>query len=673
MKLKLLAASLMLAFSGAHAQTTSTWETGEYSRSRTLNLIKASSAYSRGWTGKGSTIAILDSGIDVSLSEFSKKIIAVRDFSNSGNIIDTIGHGTHVAGIAAAAKDGQGMQGVAFDANLIIGKVTSNGIILSSTILSAAQWASTMGADVANMSMNFTLSSSSITPTLIAPGIYKTKFTNTGNLAGGMNATQWASAVPGEMVLVVAAGNDGTPWSGGLSQLATAVDSSGKLLLGGRMIVAGNWNEVSNTGLGPSSNGAATLCQVVLNNVCQDKYKASDFYLLAPGTSIYSTAPTAINKLGYQTMTGTSMAAPVISGGVALVHQMWPQMTGSNIVKLLLVTANKNLPGYNVYTMGQGMMDLDQATRPYGATGIPTTGRLSGAKLASTGPLVVSSGSAGTGKISSVMLVDEFERDFYVNGKFFTGKTSSQPFNVNQLMMAYSSKNAYSLYNNYTDYAKAQSGNVEISLFKENAEHNVDTPTMIEVAYIKQNDDVKMRVSGSAFSEKQTWLGNSLGGFTQAGENKGSTTYTIGFGVSKDFEDGSNVYANLNHGFTKVNAQSDNIKNLGTVMSYSWTAGFEKSLNTNNKFGFMVYQPVTVYHAVADIVAPVGLDENFNIIQNSRGNLAADVHEYRAGFYHKFTSKNVVNTMAFIETRQNYKGQEGVKDTAIGLMISKQF
>jgi hypothetical protein len=87
----------------------------------------------------------------------------------------------------------------------------------------------------------------------------------------------------------------------------------------------------------------------------------------------------------------------------------------------------------------------------------------------------------------------------------------------------------------------------------------------------------------------------------------------------------------------------------------------------------MVYQPVTVYHAVADIVAPVGLDENFNIIQNSRGNLAADVHEYRAGFYHKFTNKNVVNTMAFIETRQNYKGQEGVKDTAIGLMISKQF
>jgi hypothetical protein len=180
---------------------------------------------------------------------------------------------------------------------------------------------------------------------------------------------------------------------------------------------------------------------------CQDKYKTSDFYLLAPGMGIYSTVPTSVANAGYANMSGTSMAAPAVSGGVAIIHQMWPQMTGSNIVKLLLVTANKNLPGYSIEVMGQGLMDLDKATRPVGVVGIATTGRV--AKSPSLTPLILTSGSASTASLKSVMVTDSFDRDFYVKGKNFTAYATPVDTDVRQVAMPYFTRNNYTQFNRY--------------------------------------------------------------------------------------------------------------------------------------------------------------------------------------------------------------------------------
>jgi len=77
----------------------------------------------------------------------------------------------------------------------------------------------------------------------------------------------------------------------------------------------------------------------------------------------------------YKNMSGTSMAAPVVAGAVAIVHQLWPYMPGKDIAQLLLKTADKGLPGYAEQTHGQGLLDLDQATRPVGNLGVSLTGR----------------------------------------------------------------------------------------------------------------------------------------------------------------------------------------------------------------------------------------------------------------------------------------------------------
>jgi hypothetical protein len=669
MKLKLLASSIALICTQLSAQTTGVWETGEYYKSRTLAPIKASTAYSRGYTGKGSIIAVLDSGIDTTNEDFKNgKILFVKDFSNSGKINDTIGHGTHVAGIAAGAKNGLGVHGVAFDANLIIGKVTANGIVTVNSLIPAVHWASGNKADVINLSINFKLTQSALKAQLVSPGVYKTSYTNTANLPGGMNAQQWALALSGETVLVVAAGNDNTPWSGGISQLAAVTDGKGNLLLGGKMIVAGNWNGQTNRSVGPNNNGAAQLCMVMVGTTCQDKYKVSDFYLLAPGTGITSSVPTTVNKSGLSTMSGTSMAAPAVSGGVAIVHQMWPQMTGANVVRLLLVTANKNLPGYSVTTMGQGMMDLDRATRPVGGLGIPTTGRLGGATVASVGPIIVTSGSAGTGKTTSLMVVDSFERDFYVNSKVLTAYNKPASFNAVQASMPYSTQNNYALFNNYTDQNRVRLDNVEVAMYRD----NIGTPGMVEVALNKSIGNVNVRYSAGAFSEANTWLGNSVAGFNGQGNNMSSTTQFVGVGASHE-SGNTKLYASAQHGVTFTRASSDNVKNISPALSYTWTLGAEHKLNAKNTLGMMFYQPVSVYHARADITAPVGLDSNFNIIQQHRGNLAADVREIRAGVYYKFNEKNSTNITAFLENRQNFRGQEGVKDHAVGFVVNQRF
>jgi hypothetical protein len=214
------------------------------------------------------------------------------------------------------------------------------------------------------------------------------------------------------MVLTVSAGNSSLPYVQNPASFANATDANGKLVLNGQMLVVGNWNDQAGRIEGAMSG---SVCKTVTNNVCQDKYRVSDFYILAPGMAVKSTVPTTSNVTSYQSMSGTSQAAPVVAGAVALVNQMWPYMTAENQVQLLLKTANKNIPGYNVATHGQGLLDLNRATQPVGSLGISLTGR-TGTAVPIQGGITLSAmvGQAKT-TLSSISAVDSLQRDFTVN------------------------------------------------------------------------------------------------------------------------------------------------------------------------------------------------------------------------------------------------------------------
>jgi subtilisin family serine protease len=131
MKLKALTLAIALALgSSAYAQTKAlNYEAKEIST--VLKVGGVTNAWARGITGKGVTIAILDSGFDLTHADFAGKIVASKNFNSAiayKNPNDPTGvtwgyHGTMMAGIAAASNNGTGTVGVAPDAKLLLGQV----------------------------------------------------------------------------------------------------------------------------------------------------------------------------------------------------------------------------------------------------------------------------------------------------------------------------------------------------------------------------------------------------------------------------------------------------------------------------------------------------------------------------------------------------------------------
>jgi len=667
MKFKLSILALACSALVANAQSTdpTTYQTTEYFSSGALSYVNASSAYARGYTGVGSTIAIIDTGIDLKSTDFAGRIVKTIDFTNSGSVQDTNGHGTFVAGLAGASNNGSGVVGTAYNAGLLIAKISTNGTMFNSTIINGLSWAGANNATVANLSAEMNASYSA---KLVSPGIYTVNnMTNTPNYWTKIlaeNPNNWLPAMNTNpnMVLVVAAGNTGVGYTAGYGELAVATNPNGSLMFGGRVIVAGNYNQQFNM-LSPSSAAAGTICLNFQNNTCLDQYKISNFYLMAPGTNVISTG---LNNTTSKS-SGTSMSAPTISGAVAIISQEWPKMTGANIVQLLLQTANKNIPNYKVTVHGQGLLDLDAATSPVGAINIPTTGRTGTAPVS---PLLVTNGSASLSKIASVMVIDSYQRDFYANGSALQRRMPVVDFNARQAALPYQTHNPYTQLNTYNDYSTSKMGNLEFTMYKDTSRNLAQDQTMMsEVSYKSKASFADLKFSAGAFSEHNTWLGN----FTNA-SNVTSQSLTSFIGIDASKTDGTLKYsASFYNGLTSANAHGDYITNIGPVLSYSWTLGVEKNLNTENAVGFMMYQPVAVYRAMASTNIPTGVDSNGNTMYANNVNLAAGVKELRAGGYWKFAKKDNSNMLAFVETRQNYQGQLGLNQNAAGISVNYKF
>lgn len=127
-----------------------------------LKTIQAPQAWAKGVTGRGVTVAVLDSGIDYTNPEFKGQIHPLsRSFIDgdgpNGNVYDIMdlnGHGSHVAGIIAAKADGQGVTGIAPNAKILALKVNDyRGVSNFDTVIKGIYYASMMGADVINMSL----------------------------------------------------------------------------------------------------------------------------------------------------------------------------------------------------------------------------------------------------------------------------------------------------------------------------------------------------------------------------------------------------------------------------------------------------------------------------------------------------------------------------------------
>ena len=243
----------------------------------------ATNANGPGATGKGVTIAVIDTGIDYNHREFKGRIRAGYDFVDGDSIAeDSNGHGTHVAGTIAAAKDGRGITGVAHDAKIMpIRVLDENGAGYLSDAIRAVRWATNNGADVINLSLG-----------------------GAGYSQAMADAIRHASRRG--TVVVMAAGN----WGGASPDYpaAHAIDHGiavGAVQRDGRLA----W----------FSNRAGSR---PLN------------YVMAPGVGIKSTLPG--NRSGY--FSGTSMAAPHVAGVAGLLKSHNSSLSSGAIEDLITGT-----------------------------------------------------------------------------------------------------------------------------------------------------------------------------------------------------------------------------------------------------------------------------------------------------------------------------------------------
>ena len=224
-----------------------------------LTTIGAPQAWDVTTGSSNINIAILDTGVDLDHPDLADKIVSNINFTNSPTVDDVDGHGTHVAGIAAAMTDnGIGVAGLGYRANIMNVKVLGDtGAGSYSGLVSGIIWAVDNGADIISMS----LGGSSYSSTLENAVYYA-----------------WSNGV----VVVAAAGNYGstTPFYPAAHANCMAVSATNGWDAKADWSNYGDWVDVA-----------------------------------APGVIIYATLKD--NSYGY--MSGTSMAAPHVAGLAALV------------------------------------------------------------------------------------------------------------------------------------------------------------------------------------------------------------------------------------------------------------------------------------------------------------------------------------------------------------------
>ncbi|PEJ57618.1 MULTISPECIES: S8 family serine peptidase [unclassified Bacillus (in: firmicutes)] len=286
------------------------------------NLIGSPTVWASGYTGKGATVAILDSGYDATHPDLAGRVIEAKDFTDTNGVAkDTLGHGTHVASIIAgtgAASDGM-YRGVAPDTSLLIGKVCTNSSCEESDIVAGMEWASSKHPAAINMSLGGDPSD------------------GTDSISQAVNRLTEQTGT----LFVISAGNSGAPFTVGNPGSADAA-----------LTVA-------------SSTKTDTL-----STYSSQGPRVGDLALkpdiTAPGQAIIAARAAGTNAGSpidsmYTNMSGTSMAAPHVTGAVAIMKQLHPDWTATQL-KAALMSSAKPLSGVSVYGQGAGRLDLVRAT-----------------------------------------------------------------------------------------------------------------------------------------------------------------------------------------------------------------------------------------------------------------------------------------------------------------------
>jgi serine protease len=328
----LAAATLVLAFTPLPAQAAGD---PDLPKQWGMAIVGAPTAWNQGKTGTGITIAIVDTGVDLAHSEFVKpnRLLPGINLVTPGMPPqDDSGHGTHVAGIAAAALNGMGVAGVAPDARILpvkvldsTGSAVSAGTDGASSIDRGIRWAADQGAQVINLSISG----------------------GGQSVLGPSTADAVAYAWSKGSICVFSAGNTYVLGSGFADQNALVVSATDR---------RDSKPDYSN-GVGAAKWGIAAPGGGGTFAPLQDL--------------IWSTYWDGSHPNDYAYDSGTSMAAPHVAGAAAVLRSLG--LTPQQTVDRLLSTAKDIGPAGRDDTFGYGRLDVAKAVAGLPSAPAPST------------------------------------------------------------------------------------------------------------------------------------------------------------------------------------------------------------------------------------------------------------------------------------------------------------
>ncbi|MDC1484851.1 S8 family serine peptidase [Gammaproteobacteria bacterium] len=378
----------------------------EYQNQWGLDTVNASAAYARGATGLGITIGITDSGLDNTHTEISAgRLSGDSDLSYSNYTPNTRQqrHGTMVTSVAAGKQeksDTSPMHGVAFEANVLfiaiqlaepdpdydpvdLGTDDGSGTVtdapdftgIDNFFSSLFEVYNQYDVDIVNNSYGYSGNIIDYTEAQVRNAFPKTI----------AEMSQIGTPDSQKTIYVWAAGN-----AGGYAD--QGVDFSSPELLPGMAHyipeIQGHSIAVASVDENGFISSFSSRCGV-----------AQDYCISAPGGRITAAYPTSSSDTGiyignpnddnynsciqdnscFAVTSGTSFAAPFVSGGLAVIADYFEGQLGSKeIVDRLFSTANKEGVYSDKAIYGQGLMDLGAATAPVGQVSAMLTGTLSG-------------------------------------------------------------------------------------------------------------------------------------------------------------------------------------------------------------------------------------------------------------------------------------------------------
>ncbi len=383
------------------------FNTAEYQRSNGLVSSQAITAYNTGATGRGVMIGIIDSGIDLNSPEFSapnfgSRISTLsRDVVSGRSLQDDNGHGTYVAAVAAAAKNDSGVQGVAFNSALLIARSESGCPSPNAgcnhndnDIAAGVELAAGAGARVINISLGGS-----------APNLRLTRAINSATAAG--------------IIIVFSAGNEFDSTNAVTRAAAVNPDSFPRTLM--QATTSANGLILAVGAIDPATDQITSF-----SNRAGDQ---SQYYIAAPGLNI-STRGLNGNLVS---VSGTSFAAPHVSGALALLLEAFPNLTGKQAVELLLNSARDAGTAGTDPVYGRGILDIGRAFAPQGSLAVASATGQSGTAVSVDVPLLKVGSAFGSGDalrsaLGGVVVQDSYDRAFTVD---FGSQVQAITANVN--------------------------------------------------------------------------------------------------------------------------------------------------------------------------------------------------------------------------------------------------